>query len=206
MAKKKAKASKDAAPAKGQSDSAAVCILEDFLFLGPAAAASNAAFLTSNAISHVISIGHDPPTRLELRVPDPHNLTGKTDELQYHRLRLVDSASAAPEECTKQAAEILEQCRAQKKRVLVHCSAGISRSPTVIVAYLMRYHGMTLKEALYAVISARPAVSPNPHFIEWLKEEEIRLHGGEGTLDVDRLPAKTTDRLALVEPAKSAPG
>ncbi|KAI0720682.1 protein-tyrosine phosphatase-like protein [Cerioporus squamosus] len=206
MAKKKVKGSKDAASAKGQSESAAVCILDDFLFLGPAAAASNAAFLTSNAISHVISIGHDPPTRLELRIPDPNSLAGKADELQYHRLRLVDSAAASPEECVKQAAEILERCRAQKKRVLLHCSAGISRSPTVVVAYLMRHHGMTLKEALYAVISARPAVSPNPHFIEWLKEEEIHVRGGEGTLDVDRLPAKTADRLALVEPAKEAAG
>ena len=83
--------------------------------------ASNAAFLTSNAISHVISVGHDPPTRLELRIPDPNSLTGKTDELQYHRLRLVDSASAAsPEECVKQAAEILEQCRASSLQCNTH--------------------------------------------------------------------------------------
>lgn len=202
MAKKKAKILKATPVAKVQSESAAVCILDDFLFLGPAAAASNAAFLASNAVSHVISIGHDPPTHLDLRVPDPGSLSGKTDQLQYHRLRLVDSAASSPEDCVKQASEILERCRAQKKRVLLHCSAGISRSPTIVVAYLMRHHDMTLKDALYAVISKRPAISPNPHFVEWLKEEEIRIHGGEGTLNVDRLPAKTADRLMLLEPGK----
>ena len=202
MAKKKGKGSKDAASTKAPSDSAAVCVLDDFLFVGPATAASNANFLTSNGISHVISIGQDPPTRLELRIPDPSSLTGKTDALQYHRLRLVDSAASSPADCADKASEIIERCRAQKKRVLLHCSAGISRSPTIVAAYLMRHHGMTLKQALYALVSARSAISPNPHFVQWLKEEELRIHGGTGTLDVDRLPARTADRLAMLQPAE----
>ncbi|KAI9058481.1 phosphatases II [Trametes sanguinea] len=192
---------KDKAGKSSKAASAAgVCIIEDVLYLGPASAASDAAFLTSKAITHVVSIGHDPPTKLDLRITDP--MTGRATALQYHLLRLVDSGSSlAPlEACVDAASELLEQIRAKKERVFVHCSAGISRSPTVVVAYMMRHWEKTLKEALFAVVDARPAVSPNPEFIVWLKEEEVRVRGGESTLSVDRLPAKQADRLALLRP------
>ena len=212
MGKKKAsKAAKDAGKAVPSESGAGACVLEGFLFLGPATAASNAAFLTSNCISQVISIGHDPPSRLELRVSAPDTgsgaPSGKALSLEYHRLRLVDSAAAASssalDTCVAQASEILERCAAQRTRALVHCSAGISRSPTVLAAYLMRHRGMRLKEALYALARARPAVSPNPHFLAWLQEEEVRIYGGEGSLaGIERLPVKTTDRLALLAPAE----
>ncbi|KAL7279865.1 hypothetical protein ACG7TL_006274 [Trametes sanguinea] len=195
---------KDKAAKSSKTASAAgVCIIDDFLYLGPASAASDAAFLTSKAMTHVISIGHDPPTKLDLRIlADPTSITGRATALQYHRLRLVDSGSslASLEACVDAACVLLEQIRAKKERVFVHCSAGISRSPTVAVAYLMRHWGKTLKEALFAVVDARPAVSPNPEFIVWLKAEEVRIRGGESTLPVDRLPAKQADRLALLRP------
>ncbi|KAI0373347.1 phosphatases II [Pilatotrama ljubarskyi] len=202
MAKAKAKGSSSKA-AKEQSRAAA-CLLEDFLFLGPASAASDAGFLTAKAITHVLSIGQDPPKKLDLHVLDP--VSGRTTALQYHRLRLVDAGSSASslQTCVDAASALLERFRSEKGRVLVHGSAGISRSPAVAVGYMMRHHGKTLKEALHVVVSARPAVSPNPEFIGWLKEEEIRLFG-RGTLSVDRLPARQADRLALLLPGPLSP-
>ncbi|KXZ48173.1 hypothetical protein GPECTOR_30g269 [Gonium pectorale] len=48
--------------------------------------------------------------------------------------------------------------------VLVHCAAGISRSATVVIAWLMVHVGMTPAEARAAVKAARPAINPNQGF------------------------------------------
>ncbi|KAI0826953.1 protein-tyrosine phosphatase-like protein, partial [Trametes gibbosa] len=130
------------------------------LFLGPVSVASNAAFLTSKSISHVL--------------PSPSS-PARTVPLQYHRLRLVDSGASpsALSACTDAACTLLEAIRAEGGRALIHCSAGISRSPTVAVAYMVRHCGMTLRVALGTVVCARPAVCPNPDFVRWLKGEEV---------------------------------
>ncbi|KAH9367930.1 hypothetical protein HPB48_008350 [Haemaphysalis longicornis] len=44
-------------------------------------------------------------------------------------------------------------------RVLVHCMAGASRSPTLCLAYLMRYHQMRLRDAFRFLKSRRPGGS-----------------------------------------------
>lgn len=42
------------------------------------------------------------------------------------------------------------------KKVLVHCDAGLERSPLVVVIYLYMYHNMILDEAYKYVLEKRP--------------------------------------------------
>lgn len=58
--------------------------------------------------------------------------------------------------------------------VLCNSLAGISRSPAIVTAYLMQKHSMALQEALDAVKSKRPIISPNRGFIVQLQEFEKR--------------------------------
>ena len=51
--------------------------------------------------------------------------------------------------------------------ILVHCTMGISRSTTIVVAYLMRKHRQSRDDALAAVKKSRK-VKPNPNFMEQL--------------------------------------
>ncbi|KAF9078683.1 hypothetical protein BDP27DRAFT_1310007 [Rhodocollybia butyracea] len=53
--------------------------------------------------------------------------------------------------------------------VLVHCQAGISRSATIVAAYLMYNRKMNVEEALNLVRKARPEIEPNPGFIAQLE-------------------------------------
>ncbi|XP_046356197.1 dual specificity protein phosphatase 19-like [Haliotis rufescens] len=56
--------------------------------------------------------------------------------------------------------------------VLVHCNAGVSRSATFVIAYLMKKEGITFKEAFNFLRSKRPATCPNPGFVSQLKKYE----------------------------------
>ncbi|KAB8280029.1 protein-tyrosine phosphatase-like protein [Yarrowia lipolytica] len=53
--------------------------------------------------------------------------------------------------------------------VLVHCMAGISRSSTIVIAYLMKKLGLTAEQGLALVKKGRKIANPNPSFVEQLK-------------------------------------
>jgi protein-tyrosine phosphatase len=59
--------------------------------------------------------------------------------------------------------------------VLVHCYAGISRSATIVLAYLMRKNQWTLEQAFRYVRERRPIIYPNIGFLNALKMYEIEI-------------------------------
>ncbi|KAH9981017.1 protein-tyrosine phosphatase-like protein [Lactifluus volemus] len=167
-------------------------ILPPSLYLGPCPTVSSKPFFTRNSITHVLSIGANP------RRP------AIVDGVIYHRLSLNDSVSASISKVIDAAFEIIDEAIASKNgtgKILVHCYAGISRSPTVVAAYLMKRKGMSLKAALGHIIRVRPQISPNPGFLQQLKEMELELYGS-CSLEVDELPKREKDRLALFEEPK----
>ena len=58
----------------------------------------------------------------------------------------------------------------QKTNVLVHCVAGVSRSPAVVLAYMMRKYNLTLREAWLVVDSKRNYINPNVGFMKQLEQ------------------------------------
>jgi atypical dual specificity phosphatase len=155
-----------------------------YMFLGPLSSASNESFLKANGISHILSIG---------TTPDRH-----FDHIAYERLALNDDLHSDIESTVDRATAFIDSARSRETNVLLHCSAGISRSPTIATAYLVAKDDMSLKEALGTVVRARPQVSPNRGFITALKLIEERYRGSV-SLDVDELPSRKTKRLALFE-------
>ena len=62
------------------------------------------------------------------------------------------------------AAEQLHQWLSGGKRVLVHCVAGVSRSVTAVLWYLIRYQGMSWDDALHQIRIHRTQANPNIRF------------------------------------------
>lgn len=58
---------------------------------------------------------------------------------------------------------------------VVHCFAGISRSPTIVIAYLMKEFNMTRDAALQFCQEKRSIVNPNFGFRKQLLEYEKQL-------------------------------
>ena len=59
--------------------------------------------------------------------------------------------------------------------VLIHCYAGVSRSVTITLAYLMKFYRMSFKKALSLVREKRKQIYPNSGFINQLKSYEKML-------------------------------
>ena len=53
---------------------------------------------------------------------------------------------------------------AESQKVFVHCSAGASRSASIVIAYCMKTKGWQFNEALAYVQERRPCVDPNAGF------------------------------------------
>lgn len=54
-----------------------------------------------------------------------------------------------------QVSDLIEQTRQKNGKTLIHCIAGVSRSATLVLAYLMKYMNMPLKDAYEFVRAAR---------------------------------------------------
>ena len=63
----------------------------------------------------------------------------------------------------------------QNKKVYVHCVFGKSRSPSIIIYYLMKYQHKTFDEAYKYVMSKRPIISINMNFLKELRAGGTRL-------------------------------
>ena len=73
----------------------------------------------------------------------------------------------------------IDGARAAGGRILVHCSAGVNRSATVVIAYLMHAGDHSLRTAYAEVARARPQISPHEDYFEQLQAFEQELAGGD---------------------------
>ncbi|KAG8438740.1 hypothetical protein GDO86_005074 [Hymenochirus boettgeri] len=76
--------------------------------------------------------------------------------------------------------DFIEKAKASNDRVLVHCLAGISRSATIAIAYIMKRMDMSLDEAYRFVKEKRPTISPNFNFLGQLLDFEKKIRAQTG--------------------------
>uniref|UniRef100_A0A1I7TT03 protein-tyrosine-phosphatase n=1 Tax=Caenorhabditis tropicalis TaxID=1561998 RepID=A0A1I7TT03_9PELO len=94
------------------------------------------------------------------------------EEKNFLRIPVNDSYQEKLSPYFPMAFEFLEKCRKAGKKCLIHCLAGISRSPTLCISYIMRYLKMGSDDAYRYVKERRPSISPNFNFMGQLLEYE----------------------------------
>lgn len=93
-------------------------------------------------------------------------------DLEYYRVDVEDMGREPIELFFPEATEFIHTQLLQERPVLVHCKAGVSRSASVLLAYLLEYCGYTLHDAFILTLRLRPTITPNPGFMERLRDYE----------------------------------
>lgn len=150
-------------------DSAQASQILDHLFIGNQRDASSRESLAQLGVTHVLNVTSNLPCSFK-----------SDSSLVYRRLAASDSCSQNLREFFPQAINFIEEARSVNGKVLVHCQAGVSRSPSIVIAYLMSTRQLTLTEAFQRVKDQRSIIAPNLNFMGQLLEFEQQAVRKEG--------------------------
>ncbi|KAH9518575.1 Dual specificity protein phosphatase 1 [Bulinus truncatus] len=94
---------------------------------------------------------------------------------RYMNIQVNDNMDADLLSWFPKIIEFIDNVAAEDGKVLVHCRAGVSRSATVCIAYIMQKQGLSLDSAFEFVMNRRPIIDPNLNFIQQLQRFETNL-------------------------------
>ncbi len=97
------------------------------------------------------------------------------DGFLYKQIAVEDKLDVDMMQHLPGAFQFIENARLSGEKVLVHCHAGMSRSVTIILAYLMKYYNHTLESAHEFVKQRKSNISPNFAFMGQLLDFECSL-------------------------------
>ncbi|MCB1119044.1 MAG: dual specificity protein phosphatase family protein, partial [Chlamydiia bacterium] len=90
-------------------------------------------------------------------------------KFSYYNVTLTDTDDADITSHLDGAYQFIEKAIKEEGRVLVHCGAGVSRSASVVIAYLMKKEGADYQSTFNFVKTKRPCVNPNRGFVRQLQ-------------------------------------
>lgn len=120
--------------------------------------------LEAASVSVIINATHDMPLAT---IPG----------LLTYRVPVDDDTRAKIDVYFDDVADLLEATRRRETASVVHCVAGVSRSSTLVLAYLVKYTDMDLHAAFAHTRAIRTVVRPNMGFMAQLVEYERKVRG-----------------------------
>ena len=133
----------------------------DRLYLGSYANAHNKAYMKSLGITHILSIAP-----LEPVFPK---------DFKYLTIQIDDSLDSDLTPYFQSCHNFIDDAR-KEGGILIHCAAGISRSASIVIAYLMKHNGWSYEQSYHYTCKCRKIICPNGSFIKQLKAYELTLN------------------------------
>jgi NDP-sugar pyrophosphorylase family protein len=165
------------------------CVLENQIFIGTGVQAKNWKIIRDLNITHIVncSIEHecifsDALKYLHCRLED------SLEENIYRDLekacRFIDNALNYGLDDNNSDSDDQDDSRSrngsgsnQQAKILIHCNLGISRSSSILIAYLIRRYRLCLYSAFNYVKDKRIQTAPNQSFLKQLKHfEDKNVH------------------------------
>ncbi len=97
-------------------------------------------------------------------------------DFEYKVVQIYDGPESNLKDYLFECIEFMQKIIKSGKSIYVHCEHGSSRSPSVVIAYLMASKNISLDDAFEFISTKRPCILPNDGFIEELKvfEQELK--------------------------------
>ncbi|XP_042841812.1 dual specificity protein phosphatase 22 isoform X3 [Panthera tigris] len=128
------------------------------LYIGNFKDARDAEQLSKNKVTHILSVHDSARPMLE--------------GVKYLCIPAADSPSQNLTRHFKESIKFIHECRLRGEGCLVHCLAGVSRSVTLVIAYIMTVTDFGWEDALHTVRAGRSCANPNLGFQRQLQEFE----------------------------------
>lgn len=93
-------------------------------------------------------------------------------DIIWHRFVIDDDKNQNISQYFSPVHAIISKAISENKNVIVHCAAGMSRSTSLVIAYLMIQNKWAYEEAYNFVKKRRPITEPNTGFVKQLKQLE----------------------------------
>jgi hypothetical protein len=132
------------------------------LYLGSIGSASNLKQLENCKITHILCCA----SGIKNFFPD---------KFKYYNINILDSEKEDIKKYFEESFKFIDDGIKKGGNVLVHCHAGVSRSSSILIAYIMKSQKIKVDKVLEILKSKREKVSPNPGFLQQLKEYEKEL-------------------------------
>nr|XP_025972485.1 dual specificity protein phosphatase 13-like [Dromaius novaehollandiae] len=140
------------------------------IYLGDAWAARNKTTLQSLNITHILNAA-DGPYSINTGAKYYNDL-----QIEYYGIEAFDDPSFDLSIFFYDAANFIGKAlNTSGGKVFVHCAMGVSRSASLVLAFLMIHENMTLVDALKTVSSHRD-ICPNSGFLSQLRDLDIKLN------------------------------
>lgn len=92
------------------------------------------------------------------------------DQIVYKIVEIDDSLEQNLSDYVKEALDFISESQRNHSNILVHCVSGISRSASIVIAYMMNKYKMTYDQAYSQVKLKRACIRPNSNFIKQLNK------------------------------------
>ncbi|XP_074654270.1 dual specificity protein phosphatase 10-like isoform X2 [Tubulanus polymorphus] len=138
-----------------------------FLYLGNERDAANKNLLDDLKITYVLNVTSHIPGHFE------------NQGITYKRLPATDSGQQNLKQYFEEAFSFIDEARDNGVNILIHCHAGVSRSATITIAYIMKHTLMSMIDTYRYVKNKRAIISPNFNFMGQLLEFEQALNSGK---------------------------
>jgi len=133
-------------------------------------------FQNSSTDSQNSEKSDEPETSSEIpeKIPEKTLIKEKFKNIQFMHVKAADVTSTNLIDDFEKCIDFIDS---KDGATIVHCQAGISRSATVCLAYLMKKKGYNLDEAFDYLKNCRSCIGPNFGFLGQLKIFEQQLAG-----------------------------